>query len=174
MKKLILVALLMPAMAIAQKTYSTKTAKVKFYSHTPAEDIEAINSQVESKLVDKTGAISFAMLIKGFVFENALMQQHFNEADYMNSPKFPKSTFVGIVTNIATVNFAKNGNYPVTAEGNLTIKGKTQKVKATGTLTVNNGKIATKSVFKIKLKDFGITKIEEIADVLEITVTANY
>ena len=159
---------------MAQKTYSTKTAKVKFYSHTPAEDIEATNSQVESKLVDKTGALSFVMLIKGFVFENALMQKHFNEKDYMNSPVFPKASFAGKINSIATVNFSKNGTYNVTVNGNLTIKGKTQVVKATGSIQVNNGKLLAKSVFKITLKDFGISVSEDIAEVLEITVTANY
>ncbi|MFY8128971.1 MAG: YceI family protein [Chitinophagaceae bacterium] len=174
MKKILVLLACMPLAVMAQKTYSTKTAKIKFFSHTPAEDIQATNSQVESKLVDKTGALSFVMLMKGFVFENALMQEHFNGKDYLNSPAFPKATFTGNITNIAAVNFAKNGKYNVTVSGNLTIKGKTQKTTATGTITVNNGKLVATSVFKIKLKDFGINVSEEIAEVIEITVTANY
>jgi hypothetical protein len=174
MKKIIVVIACLPLAVMAQKTYSTKTAKIKFFSHTPAEDIQATNSQVESKLVDKTGALSFVMLMKGFVFENALMQEHFNGKDYLNSPAFPKATFTGSITNIAAVNFAKNGKYNVTVSGNLTIKGKTQKTTATGSITVNNGKLLASSVFKIKLKDFGINVSEEIAEVIEITVTANY
>ncbi len=174
MKKLLTILTFLPFLVMAQKTYSTKTAKIRFYSHTPAEDIEATNSQVESKLVDKTGALTFNMLMKGFVFENALMQQHFNEKDYLNSPVFPKASFVGNITNIAAVNFAKNGKYNVTVSGNLTIKGKTQKVNATGSITVNNGKLLASSIFKIKLKDFGISVSDEIAKVIEITVTANY
>lgn len=174
MKKILVLLACMPLAVMAQKTYSTKTAKIKFFSHTPAEDIQATNSQVESKLVDKTGALSFVMLMKGFVFENALMQEHFNGKDYLNSPAFPKATFTGNITNIAAVNFAKNGKYNVTVSGNLTIKGKTQKTTATGTITVNNGKLVATSVFKIKLKDFGLNVSEEIAEVIEITVTANY
>jgi hypothetical protein len=174
MKKILLLLAFTPLLGLAQKTYSTKTAKIKFFSHTPAEDIQATNSQVESKLVDKTGALSFAMLMKGFVFENALMQEHFNGKDYLNSPAFPKASFTGTISNISTVNFTKNGKYNVTVNGNLTIKGKTQKVTATGSITVNNGKLAATSVFKIKLKDFGISVSEEIAEVIEITVTANY
>lgn len=163
----------LPLGLVAQKTYSTKIAKVKFYSHIPGEDIEATNSQAESKLVDKTGVISFNMLIKGFAFENSLMQQHFNEKDYMDSKAFPKANFTGTITNIASVNFTKNGTYKVTVEGNLTIKGKTQKVKAQANLTIANGKLSAKSVFKIKPKAFGISA-DAIAENVEITVTCNY
>ncbi|KAI9449340.1 Lipid/polyisoprenoid-binding, YceI-like protein [Russula earlei] len=178
MKKAFLVAVAFVAFTAvhAQKIYATKSAQVKFFSSTKAEDIEATNSQAESKLSDK-GQLMFSLLIKGFRFENELMQEHFNEKDYMNSDQYPKSEFKGAITNIATVNFAKNGSYPVVAEGNLTIRGVTQKVTAKGTLTVANGKVSTKSVFKIKAKDFGFTGkliTGTISEELEITVTAKY
>ena len=157
----------------AQKTYVTKSAQVKFFSHTPAEDIEATNNQAESKLVDKTGQVMFSLLIKGFRFENELMQEHFNGADYMNSTKFPKGEFKGKITNIAAVNFAKDGTYNVTTTGDLTIKGITKKVTAKGTITVTKSKISTKSIFKINVKDYGVDGSEVTKD-LEITVTAKY
>lgn len=175
MKKLLLLAAFAaPFFVQAQKTYSTKAAKVKFFSHTVAEDVEALNSQVLSSLNDKTGAINFAVLIKGFKFENSLMQQHFNDKDYMHSDKFPKATFVGNVTNIASVNFTKNGTYNATAEGTLTMHGKLQKIKQTGTISIANGKVLLKSVFKIKPKDFGITVPDGIADVIEVTVDSSF
>lgn len=163
-----------PFLAQAQKTYSTKSASVKFFSHTVAEDVEAINKQVLCSLNDKTGQISFAVLIKGFKFENSLMQQHFNDKDYMYSDKFPKSTFAGNITNITSVNFTKNGSYPVTADGSLTMHGVTQKVKQTGTITIVNGKVSLKSVFKIKPKTFGITVPDGISDEIEVTVTTTF
>jgi polyisoprenoid-binding protein YceI len=153
----------------AQKTYSTKSAQVKFFSHTAAEDIEAKNSQVLCSLNDKTGKIDFAVLIKGFKFENSMMQQHFNEKDYMYSDKFPKSIFTGTVTNIASINFSKNGVYNVTAEGNLIMHGSSQKIKQNGTITIATGKVILKSVFKIKPKNYGIN-VPDIADDIEITI----
>jgi hypothetical protein len=170
---LLLVALLSLASTFAQKTYATKAAQVKFFSHTPAEDISAINNQAVSKLVSNTGDVMFSVLIKGFRFENELMQEHFNGADYMNSTKFPKGEFKGTITNIATVNFAKDGVYNVTANGNLTIKGITKKVAAKGAITITKGIVSTKSIFKIMIKDFGINA-SEVAKDLEITVTAKY
>lgn len=175
MKQILLVLLAASTVtaAFSQKTYATKAAQVKFFSHTPAEDISAINNQAVSKLVSNTGDIMFSVLIKGFRFENELMQEHFNGADYMNSTQFPKGEFKGKITNIATVNFAKDGTYKVTATGTLTIKGVTKNVSATGTITVAKGILSAKSLFKINVKDYGVDG-SEVAKDLEITVTAKY
>ena len=168
-----LVALFTFTNGFSQKTYATKSAQVKFFSHTPAEDIEAINNQAVSKLIDKTGQVTFSLLIKGFRFENELMQEHFNGADYMNSTQFPKGEFKGTIVNIAAVNFTKDGTYNVTTNGNLTIKGITKKVATKGTITIVKGKVSTKSIFKINVKDYGVNS-SEVAKDLEITVTAKY
>ncbi len=172
MKKWIFLLAFLPVIVQAQKIYSTKTAKIKFYSHTPAEDIEATNSQGDSRL-NTNGTLNFSMLIKGFIFENALMQQHFNEKDYMNSAVFPKATFVGKITNLNAINFGKNGTYKAQVQGTLNIKGKQKPVNATATIVVNGTNVNATSVFKIKPKDFGINA-SDIAENVEITVTANY
>ncbi len=179
LKKSLLIGLLSVAAfisATAQKVYSTKTASVKFYSKTPAEDIEATNSQVDSKLTDK-GQMRFNLLIKGFRFDNELMQDHFNSKDWMDSDTYPKAGFVGTITNIANINFAKDGTYPATVSGVLTIRGIAQKMQATGSVVVAKGKISSKSVFKLKVKDFGIKGKDigtSIANELEITVISKY
>jgi hypothetical protein len=94
--------------ANAQK-FMTKNGYIGFYSHTPVEDIKADNNQVASVLDVSTGEIAFQVLIKSFQFEKALMQEHFNE-NYLESDKFPRSTFSGKITNISEVNFSKTGN----------------------------------------------------------------
>ncbi len=43
----------------AQKLYSTKTGKITFESKAPLEDIEARNSEVESKLLSSNGQVVF-------------------------------------------------------------------------------------------------------------------
>jgi hypothetical protein len=155
------------------KIYTTNKASIRFFSSTPAEDIEATNSNTVSALNDKTGDLRFVALIKGFHFENELMQDHFNDKDYMNSDAFPKSEFKGSIINIASVDFTKNGTYNVTATGNLTIHGISKKITAQGSLTVTDGKVNVKSIFKIKRVDYGITT-DEIAEALEITVIATF
>lgn len=158
--------------AAVAKTFKSTKGQIRFFSSTPAEDIEATNTQILSSISDK-GAIQFAALIKGFRFENELMQAHFNEEKYLNSDKFPKSEFKGNIINFSSVNLTKDGSYPVTAEGNLTLHGVTKKVTAKGTIVVNNGKLKLNSVFKLHVQDFAVDG-SEVADQLEITVNADY
>lgn len=159
-----------------EKIYSTKSGSITFFSSTPVEKIEAVNSQVTSKLSNKSGQIGFLLLIKGFKFDNALMQEHFNE-NYMESTKFPKADFKGTISNIAAVNFAKDGNYPVDVTGDLTIHGVKKATTAKGSVEIKAGKVVAKSMFKIKVKDFGITGKyigEKIANEVEITVVSKF
>lgn len=158
--------------ATTAKTFKSTKGQIRFFSSTPAEDIEATNTQILSSITDK-GAIQFAALIKGFRFENELMQAHFNEEKYLNSDKFPKSEFKGNIVNFSSVNLTKDGSYPVTAEGNLTLHGVTKKVTAKGTITVSNGKLKLNSVFKLHVQDFDVDG-SEVAEQLEITVNADY
>jgi len=159
----------------AQTIYQTKSAKVKFFSATTVENIEAVNNQVNAKL-STNGQMVFILAIRGFVFKNALMQEHFNE-NYMESDKFPKANFFGNITNINTVNFSRDGSYPVSVNGDMEIHGVKQKVNATGTIDIKNGKIAAKSVFKITITNFGIKGSyigDKIAKEIEITVQSTY
>ncbi len=157
----------------AGKTYLTKKASIKFYSKGPGEDIEATNSNVACSFNDKTGALKFTGLIRGFQFENELMQEHFNDKDYMHSELYPKTSFTGKIVLPANFSTEKDGNYNVSVEGPLTIKAVTNNTKVTGTITVTGKTITLKSVFKIKRANFNIN-IDEVAEELEITVIASF
>lgn len=178
MKKyfLLLVAAVVSASSFAQKYY-TKNGNVSFFSTTSMEDIKADNNQVMSVLNAQTGELQFSVIVKSFHFKKALMEEHFNET-YLESDKFPKSTFKGSVTDISNVNFTKDGNYPVTVSGDLTIHGVTQKVTTPGTISVQDGKIKGNAVFKAALVDYNITvpKVVEknISKTIEITVNCLY
>lgn len=154
------------------KTFSSVKGQIRFYSKTPAEDIEATNTQIVSKITDK-GAIEFAALIKGFRFENELMQKHFNEEGYLHSDKFPKSEYKGVITNFASIDFSKNGTHNVTTTGKLTLKGVTKTINAIGILVVRDGKIQLSSLFKLRVQDYNIDG-SDVAEQLEITVSAEY
>ena len=160
----------------AQKLFSTKTGQIKFNASSPIEKIEAVNNQVDSKMIDKTGQIVFSVLIKSFKFENQLMEDHFNE-NYMESSKIPKADFKGYITNVASVDFSKDGKYPINLEGSLSLHGVQQKVSATGTLTIAGGKPTLSGTFKIKIKDYGVTGLyigTKIASEAEITIKCEY
>jgi polyisoprenoid-binding protein YceI len=161
----------------AQSVQLTKNGKISFYSRSKVEKVEGENNEVSSALNTVTGEMVFAVLLKGFHFERALMEEHFNE-NYAESDKYPKSTFKGNITKIATVNFLKDGVYPVTVDGDLTMHGVTKKVSATGSITVKAGKISAYSKFSIKLKDFNISIPaivgDKISEEIDITVDCKY
>ena len=138
----------------AQEIHLTRNGKISFFSHTAVEDIKALNNQVFSSINTKTGALQFLVLIKGFQFKNASMQQHFNDVEYMNSSVYPKSEFKGTIKDLSKVNFSKDGVYPVQVEGNLTLHGVTNSIQTEGTIRVKKGKIESESKFKISLADY--------------------
>jgi YceI-like domain len=172
--KLIIALLLLSSTVSAQK-YMTKTGQIRFFSETPVEKIEATNNQVNSAIDIATGDFVFKVLIRGFEFKKALMQEHFNE-NYMESDKMPTSTFTGKITNLKEINFAKDGVYKAIVEGNLTIHGVTKKITEKGTLEIKGGRISTKATINIKPKDYNIAipgaVVANIAESIQVFIDA--
>ena len=157
--------------------YFTKNSRISFFSKTSLENISADNNQVISVFNVQTGLLQFSLLNRAFYFPKAKMQDDFNE-NYMESDKYPKSTFKGIVTDIGTINFSADGNYKMHVKGDLTIHGVTKNITTTGTLIIKNGNISATASFKILLTDYQI-KIptivtDKIAKEIEVTVNCIY
>jgi hypothetical protein len=160
----------------AQK-YFTRSGTITFTSEAPLEKIEAVNQKATSIMDIASGKMEFAVLIKAFQFEKALMQEHFNE-NYLESDKYPKAIFKGQIDNISSVDFSKDGTYPVKVSGDLTIHGVTKPVQSTGTLSIKDGKINGASTFEVAVADYEI-KIpnivkDNIAKTVEIIVAVDY
>jgi len=174
-KYILILAIIITASRLASgQKYMTKNGTIKFFSETPVEKIEASNHQVNSALDFSTGNFVFKVLIRGFEFEKALMQEHFNE-NYMESEKYPNSTFNGKIQNIKEVNTAKDGVYKVVAEGDLSMHGVTNKVKVNGTLEVQGGKLLGKATFNVAPSDYNITipkaVIKNISETIQVDVS---
>jgi hypothetical protein len=160
-----------------QKRYFTKSGNVTFSAGTSLEDIEAVTNTSSSVFDASTGQIEFAVLIKGFEFKRALMQEHFNE-NYMESDRFPRSVFKGRITNINEVNFQQNGTYPVTVSGSLEIHGVTKQIETKGTMKVAGEIILADADFIITVSDYniaipGLVK-DKISKTATIKVNCNY
>jgi polyisoprenoid-binding protein YceI len=179
MKKLmaVLAAAVFTQVASAQVFY-TKTGAVSFFSHTSVEDIKADNFESVSFLDAAKGEFRFQVLIKGFQFPKASMQEHFNTPAYMDSDKFPKAEFKGTITNLKAVDFKKDGTYKVEVEGDLTMHGVTKKIKQAGTITIKGGKPSANASFKVNRTDFGIKvpgfTAAKIAEDIDVTVKCDY
>ena len=173
---LVLIVLLLTPSVFAQKLIS-KNGHIRFYSHTPLEDIEADNNQVVSILDPSTGTIQFSLLVKSFEFKRALMQEHFNE-NYMESDKIPKAGFTGKITNLDKINLKKNGTYPAEVTGDLSIHGVTKSFSTSGTITVDRNSVRAVTKFSLVPKDFNIeipSVVEnKIAKEIEVNVDVTY
>lgn len=173
MKKLIIAVLsvLVLQSVQAQDKYFTKTGKISFDATAPKspEDIVGVNKTVTCVLDTKTGNLQMAVLMKAFEFERALMQEHFNE-NYVESHKFPKTEFRGAIVPGTSVNYAKDGVYPVQVKGKLTMHGQTKDVTAEGKLTVKAGRLQVQSVFTELLSDYAVAIPSLVADKVSKTV----
>ncbi|MBO9203007.1 MULTISPECIES: YceI family protein [Niastella] len=162
--------LLVTVLAFSQKKYFTKSGQITFNAGTSVEDVDATNKTTVSVLDGATGQMEFAVLIKGFEFKRALMQEHFNE-NYMESDKYPKALFKGKIVNIDKVNFQQNGVYPVTVKGQLDMHGVKKEVETTGTMKVTGETIASNADFTVLLADYNIAIPSLVKDKVSKTVT---
>lgn len=150
---------------ISAQRYFTKSGSIGFDATSPSspEKIEGTNRSATCVMDAKSGAIQFAVLMKGFAFERALMEEHFNE-NYVESHKFPKAEFKGKVKDSDEIDFLKDGTYTVKVKGDLTMHGKTREVETTGKIQVTGGKIKASAEFQVQLSDFDISIPGLVAD----------
>jgi len=148
---------------IAQDKYFTKSGRINFVSKASLENIDGNNKAVTCVLDTKTGNVQFAVLMKSFEFEKALMQEHFNE-NYVESHKYPKAEFKGQVINNSEINYTKDGVYTANVKGMLTMHGETKEVETVGNVVVKSGKLQADAEFNIFLSDFKIEIPQMVKD----------
>ena len=172
---LIFAIILLASTAVSAQKYFTRTAEVKFFSEAPTENIEGDNSQVTCILNTENGELAFSVQLMGFHFEKALMEEHFNE-NYVESHKYPKSTFKGKVLHFDKIDITKDGKHSITVEGEMSLHGETNSIKADGEILVEGEKILLTSKFDLKIEDYKIdipkAVINKIAESIEISMKA--
>ena len=185
MKKLIMLtsiifgALILFSFTSETSKFVSSNIHVKFFSTTPAEDIEANNFSAVSTLNPETGDVVFSVPMQSFEFEKAMMQKHFNSNKFLDTKQFPKGKLTGSITNLDEITFGNNGSYTANIEGEMTIKGVSKPFTANGDIIVTDSKIEVKSTFNLTLQDYGITFIKgkpaaNIAKTVEVTILAEY
>ena len=165
------------SMSINGQKYFSKTGHVTFFSATPMENIEAETKTASTVFDMESGKIQWAVLIKSFEFEKALMQEHFNE-NYMESSKFPKAKFKGQIENHTSLNLQKDGRYEMNITGILEIHGVQKEITTKAIFEVANGEIFASSTFKVLVADYEIeipsVVRENIAKEIEIKINGKY
>jgi hypothetical protein len=158
----------------SQQRFFAEKSTVTFFSDGVIEDISATNTKVTSIYDITKGDIAYLISIKDFQFVNKLMQVHFNEK-YMESEKYPKSSFQGRVTGFDA---AKEGLQSVKAIGKITIHGVTRDIEIPGTAEMKGNQVFVKAKFMVRLMDYNIRVPQivwqNIAQQVEVTVDFSY
>ncbi len=154
----------------AQGKYFTRVGTVSFQASTDMEEVEGINKTALAIFDSATGQLEFALLVRGFEFKNALMQDHFNE-NYMESSKYPKAFFRGQILHIDSINFKKTGFYPVTVTGTLQMHGVSKDIEMPCMFRVLNDETLTSELeFSIALNEYKISVPRIVKDKIAPTV----
>jgi len=178
-KSLLVLTLVITAGSLFAQKKTTTSATVSFDASTSLDALPKADNKTSIGAIDtKTGAVAFESTVKNFTFANPMIQGHFNGDKWMNSDKYPTFTFKGNLSNPAAVDFAKDGSYTTDVEGDLTIRDKTQKIKAPATIIVKGGVISATSSFIIKLADYDITGTPidggKVSKQPKVTVSADF
>ena len=156
MKKKLLLFLLLTAFTIdAQEKRTSTKGVIVFEASVPFfEPVKAKNDEVNLILNTKRGIISFVVYIDRFSFERSLMQEHFN-ANYMESKKYPKVTFKGLIEKFDLKNIAPNATeYYI--EGKITIHGKSKNIRVLAKIKKVAAGIELISNFTLNSDDYNI------------------
>ncbi|MFN3951432.1 MAG: YceI family protein [Thermaurantimonas sp.] len=158
---------------IGQK-YLTRNGYVHFKSNAKVDDdVEAVNHSMACALDAQTGEIVFTVLIKNFTFRKALMQEHFNE-NYMESDKFPRATYKGIIVDHSKIDFSKSGKHKVKLAGTLTIRDIPKYREDDAELEIRDGTLVLTSSFGVACADHDIKIPKLVEDKLAKVIDVDF
>lgn len=141
----------------SQDRYITRSGVIKFDSRIESiVPIKAINNSVSAIFNPSTRDIAVLSFIRGFNFENSLMEEHFNE-NYAESDQYPKAFFKGTIKNFS---ISKSKKYFF--DGLLFFHGVEKKITNLPLYVENkDNQISISGVFSLLVSDFNI-KIPKI------------
>lgn len=153
----------------SQTKYITKNGTVNFEASVSSfEEVKAINNSVTAIIDTKNGEFAALVLVKGFRFKNALMEEHFNE-NYAESDTYPKATFKGKLSGFSVEKLSTNSIFEI--NGTLTFHGETKKLESIPLKFSNNGDlIKVSGSFKVNISDFNIKIPKVVKDKVSETV----
>jgi polyisoprenoid-binding protein YceI len=160
----------------AQEKVATKSGEVKFEASTKNfEPVAAVN-KATSAVLKNDGTFAVLILVKGFQFKKALMQEHFNQPKYMHTEKFPKASFKGTMMDFDMSKLTeKDGEYRIS--GVLNIHGVDNEISTMALVKKVDGKVQVSTNFAVKVEDYGIeikSKLaKKIAETVNISMQLN-
>jgi hypothetical protein len=176
MKRLLLLFLLITVSASASNgdIYMITSGRADMLSYAPLEVIRAHSSALKGAINTTENTFAFAVDSKTFEgFNSDLQREHFND-NYMESARYPRSTFAGKI--IEKIDFTTDGIHDIRAKGKLVVHGVEQERIIRVRLEIRKGRLLVHSKFSVLLKDHAmvIPKIvyQKIAEEIEIEIQA--
>lgn len=165
---LIILALVTISKKTHSQKYFTKNGKTEFIGSVDTfEPVEAKNNSTTAILNTQNGDFASLLFITSFNFKVALMEEHFNE-NYMETEKFPKSTFKGSIINFKLEEITDK-KIIKKISGILNIKGIEKKIETDIEINKINNTIYITGNFKVSPNDFNI----KIPSVVENKISKN-
>jgi polyisoprenoid-binding protein YceI len=159
MKKLLFTtaALALLALAASAQTYKTRDGNIYFNPNKDQNNKEysALSKEATAVLKVETSEVALLVPMKTFHFNNALLEEHFNE-NYLHTNKYPNGTYKGKLIGFDKGMLAKDGEYKLTSEGKVEMHGVTKDFKAPVVLTVKGKSASFKCNFTITAEDHNI------------------
>lgn len=144
------------SLSFAQNKYIEKNGVLIFEaSEKLFEEVKAENSSVTAIYNVETNQIAALALMKGFHFENSLMEEHFNE-NYIESNTYPKATFKGDLLDFDPQTDLGANSTSVKVKGVLELHGKQKTIETILNVQKVDGVIWMKGSFTVDPLDFGI------------------
>ena len=161
--------------ASVRQVYSIKSSKVVFKSVAELETISAESTALTGLVDPNNKNFAFSISNKSFDgFNSALQKEHFND-NYIESDKYPTTTFTGRI--IDDIDFKKTGTYLIRVKGMFKIKGVTKEELIKGTIDVSPAGLKLNTNFSLLLSDYEIRipRIvnQKIAPDIQIAIQAN-
>ena len=164
-KQIILSALfIFIAASLYAQTYRSREGVIFFNPNKNPNNKEYSAQSKEATALLKVESSEVALLVpmKSFRFNNALLEEHFNE-NYLHTNKYPNGTYKGKLVGFSKSMLEKDGEYKLTSQGEIELHGVKKAFNSPVVLQVKN-KVATFICnFHIEAPDYKI----EIPDLVK-------
>jgi len=172
MSRLIFIILLFTSHIEAQENERiiARQGQVSFFSYTSVENIKAENNQVLSIVDLDAENIAVSMLMNSFVFEKALMKEHFNES-YIESDVYPKATFEGKIVGFDRSN---KGTQTKMIKGTFKMHGVSKQLEIKTKIQRTGDRYTLTGTFETLVKHYNIKIPPLLAGNIADTISINF
>jgi polyisoprenoid-binding protein YceI len=150
---LTLIGLFVFIVSSGQDKVMTKSGKIEL--NADDDHIKASTRSANVLLDKKTGEVNFVVLIKGFEFSQAGMQEKFNK-QVMESETYPSSQFKGSLDNNSAINYSKEGTHTGKVKGVLTMHGVSRAIETDYSMKVDKTAVTVSTTITVKMSDYNI------------------